>query len=162
MYSAIHDIRTNLSFFTFSLQPLPGGTMHSYIFPGAVWEAHTHWGAVMDGVPFTHPAHVPAILNLLRHQCVINTLLRSCMASQCASPSRGSLTLQNHRHCGGSHVCKVMWGLTDAPVSSGSACDLHFEVLLESDTSFSVTFQQPNTDSLAVCEYFPLNVFTQI
>lgn len=66
--------------------------MHSYIFPGAVWEAHAHRGTVMDGVPFTHPARVPAILNLLRHQCVINTLLRSCMASQCASPSRGSLT----------------------------------------------------------------------
>ncbi|KAG7231219.1 hypothetical protein INR49_012050 [Caranx melampygus] len=31
-----------------------------------------------------------------------------------------------------------------------SVCDLHFEVLLESDTSFSVTFHQPNTDSLAV------------
>ncbi|XP_023287236.1 mediator of RNA polymerase II transcription subunit 1-like isoform X1 [Seriola lalandi dorsalis] len=98
--------------------PLPGGVMHSYILPGAAWQAPAQRGTVMDSVPFTRPAHVPAILDLLRHQCVINTLLRSCVSSQCAGP--------------------------------GSVCDLHFEVLPESDTSFSVTFHQPNTDSLAV------------
>ncbi|XP_071340863.1 mediator of RNA polymerase II transcription subunit 1-like isoform X2 [Trachinotus anak] len=98
--------------------PLPGGVMHSYILPGAAWEAPTQIATVMDSVPFTHPAHVPAILDLLRHQCVINTLLRSCVTSQCASP--------------------------------GSVCDLHFEILPESDTSFSVTFHPPDTDSLTV------------
>ncbi|XP_040922130.1 mediator of RNA polymerase II transcription subunit 1 [Toxotes jaculatrix] len=95
--------------------PLPGGVMHSYIFPGAAWEVPSQRGTIMDRIPFTHPAHVPAILDVLRHQCVINTLLRNCMTSQCSS-----------------------------------ACDLHFEVLPESDNSFSVTFHPPDTDSLAV------------
>ncbi|XP_069368181.1 mediator of RNA polymerase II transcription subunit 1-like isoform X3 [Paralichthys olivaceus] len=98
--------------------PLPGGVMHSYIVPGAAWQAPAQRAAVMDSVPFTHPAHVPATLELLRHQCVINALLRSCVTSQRALP--------------------------------GSVCDLRFEVLPESDTSFSVTFHPPHTDSLAV------------
>ncbi|TDG97468.1 hypothetical protein EPR50_G00226220 [Perca flavescens] len=98
--------------------PLPGGVMHSYILPGDAWEVPAQRGTVVDSVPFTHPARVPALLDLLRHQCAINTLLRSCIASQCAG--------------------------TD------SACDLHFEVLPESETSFSVTFHRPDADSLAV------------
>ncbi|XP_034427818.1 mediator of RNA polymerase II transcription subunit 1 isoform X2 [Hippoglossus hippoglossus] len=98
--------------------PLPGGVMHSYIVPGAAWQAPAQRATVMDSVPFTHPAHVPATLELLRHQCVINALLRSCVTSQSARP--------------------------------GSVCDLRFEVLPESDTSFSVTFHPPGTDSLAV------------
>ncbi|XP_060950081.1 mediator of RNA polymerase II transcription subunit 1-like [Limanda limanda] len=98
--------------------PLPGGMMHSYIVPGAAWQAPAQRATLMDSVPFTHPAHVPAALELLRHQCVINALLRSCVTSQSARP--------------------------------GSVCDLRFEVLPESDTSFSVTFHPPGTDSLAV------------
>ncbi|XP_044031731.1 mediator of RNA polymerase II transcription subunit 1 isoform X2 [Siniperca chuatsi] len=101
--------------------PLPGGVMHSYVLPGAAWER----GAVVDSIPFTHAAHVPALLELLRHQCAINTLLRSCITSRCAR--------------------------------TGSVCDLHFEVLPESKTSFSVTFHRPDTDSLAVCEHSPQN-----
>ncbi|XP_063339400.1 mediator of RNA polymerase II transcription subunit 1-like isoform X2 [Pelmatolapia mariae] len=98
--------------------PLPGGVMHSYIFPGAAWDVPAHRGAVVDSVPFTHPGHVPALLELLRHQCAINTLLRSCFTFHCASP--------------------------------GSVCGLHFEVLPESDSSFSVTFQPLDADSLGV------------
>ncbi|XP_035765562.1 mediator of RNA polymerase II transcription subunit 1 isoform X2 [Neolamprologus brichardi] len=97
---------------------LPGGVMHSYIFPGAAWDVPAHRGAVVDSVPFTHPGHVPALLELLRHQCAINTLLRSCFIFLCASP--------------------------------GSVCGLHFEVLPESDSSFSVTFQPPDAESLGV------------
>ncbi|GAA6215188.1 mediator of RNA polymerase II transcription subunit 1-like isoform X1 [Lates japonicus] len=103
---------------TIFIVPVPGDVMHSYILPGAAWEAPAQRGTVMDSIPFTHPAHVPAVLELLRHQCVINILLRSCISSQWASP--------------------------------GSVCDLHFEVLPESDTSFSVTFNPPSTNSLAV------------
>ncbi|XP_078137389.1 mediator of RNA polymerase II transcription subunit 1-like [Sander vitreus] len=98
--------------------PLPGGVMHSYILPGDAWEVPALRGTVVDSVPFTHPARVPALLDLLRHQCAINTLLKSCIISQCAG--------------------------TDL------ACDLHFEVLPESETSFSVTFHRPDADSLAV------------
>ncbi|KAI3355395.1 hypothetical protein L3Q82_018237 [Scortum barcoo] len=98
--------------------PLPGGVMHTYVLPGAAWEAPAQRGTVVDGVPFTHPAHVPALLELLRHQCAINTLLSSCFTSRRAR--------------------------------AGPVCDLHFEVLPESETSFSVTFRRPDTDSLAV------------
>ncbi|XP_037612165.1 mediator of RNA polymerase II transcription subunit 1 isoform X1 [Sebastes umbrosus] len=98
--------------------PLPGGVMHSYVLPGAAWEVVPQIGTVVDSIPFTHPAHVPALLELLRHQSAINTLLRSCITSECAG--------------------------------TGSVCDLHFEVLPESETSFSVTFHRPDTDSLAV------------
>lgn len=79
----------------FSFQPVPGDVMHSYILPGAAWEAPAQRGTVMDSIPFTHPAHVPAVLELLRHQCVINILLRSCISSQWASP--GSFKLQTHK-----------------------------------------------------------------
>uniref|UniRef100_A0A3Q3B5T9 Mediator of RNA polymerase II transcription subunit 1 n=1 Tax=Kryptolebias marmoratus TaxID=37003 RepID=A0A3Q3B5T9_KRYMA len=95
-------------------QPLPGGVTHSYVLPGTAWDAPTQRATVVDGVPFTQPAHVPALLELLRHQCAINTLLRSCV-------------------CAPSLICE--W---------------HFEVIPESATSFSVTFHQPHTDSLAV------------
>uniref|UniRef100_A0A665X901 Mediator of RNA polymerase II transcription subunit 1 n=1 Tax=Echeneis naucrates TaxID=173247 RepID=A0A665X901_ECHNA len=83
---------------------------------------------VMESVPFTHPAHVPAILDLLRHQCAINSLLRSCATPQCPSPDRQLLSI----------------------------------LFPESDTSFSVTFHPPETDSLAVCEHLPVNVFIQV
>ncbi|XP_045917887.1 mediator of RNA polymerase II transcription subunit 1 isoform X3 [Micropterus dolomieu] len=98
--------------------PLPGGVMHSYVLPGAAWEVPAHRATVMDSIPFTHPAHVPALLQLLRQQCTINTLLRSCMTTQCAR--------------------------------TGSVCEQHLEVLPESETSFSVTFHRPDTDTLAV------------
>ncbi|XP_029935402.1 mediator of RNA polymerase II transcription subunit 1-like isoform X3 [Myripristis murdjan] len=101
---------------TIFMVPLPGEMMHSYVFPGAAWEAPALKGTVVKSIPFTHPAHVPALLELLRHQCTINTLLSSCATSQWASP----------------------------------VPSLHFEVLPESDTSFSVTFLRPDIDSLAV------------
>ncbi|KAM6971104.1 mediator of RNA polymerase II transcription subunit 1-like [Tautogolabrus adspersus] len=97
---------------------LSGGGIHRYVLPGAVWELPAQRAAVVDTIPFTHPSHVPAVLELLRHQCAINTLLRSCFSSQ--------------------------------RDTTGLGCDLHFEVLPESESSFSVTFQRPNTDSLAV------------
>lgn len=43
-----------------------------------------------------------------------------------------------------------------------SVSELHYEVLPESETSFSVTFQQPNTNSLAVCEYLVSLIITKI
>lgn len=44
---------------------------------------------------------------------------------------------------------------------SDSVCDLHYEVLPESETSFSVTFQPPGADSLAVCKHLP-QIITKI
>ncbi|XP_020489343.3 mediator of RNA polymerase II transcription subunit 1-like [Labrus bergylta] len=97
---------------------LSGGETHRYVLPGAVWALSAQRAAVVETIPFTHPSHVPAVLELLRHQCAINTLLRSCFSSQ--------------------------------RDTAGLGCDLHFEVRPESESSFSVTFQRPNTDSLAV------------
>lgn len=48
-----------------------------------------------------------------------------------------------------------MSGLSTLP---GSVFDLHYEVLPESETSFSVTLQRPDADSLAVCEHLPNNI----
>ncbi|XP_019740302.1 mediator of RNA polymerase II transcription subunit 1-like isoform X2 [Hippocampus comes] len=92
---------------------LPGDVTHTYVFPAEAWEAASHAGVALDAVPFTHAAHVPRLVELLRHQCAINTLLKSCM-------------------------------------SQGPDCDHHFEVRPEADTDFSVTFQRPDKNSLAI------------
>ncbi|CDQ90101.1 unnamed protein product [Oncorhynchus mykiss] len=68
------------------LVPLPGKEIHSYVLPGAAWEEAALRGALVSTIPFTHPAHVPALLELLRHQCAINTLLASCITSLRPSP----------------------------------------------------------------------------
>ncbi|XP_068604377.1 mediator of RNA polymerase II transcription subunit 1-like [Brachionichthys hirsutus] len=62
--------------------PLPGGPVHGYVLPGCAWEAPATSGAAVGGVPFSHPACVPAVVELLRRQCVLNALLRSCLTSQ--------------------------------------------------------------------------------
>lgn len=68
------------------VQPLPGDVTHTYVFPAEAWEAASRAGGIaLDAVPFTHAAHVPRLVELLRHQCAINTLLRSCMSQ---SPGR--------------------------------------------------------------------------
>lgn len=51
--------------------------------------------------------------------------------------------------------------LISCSLLSGSVCDLHYEVLPESETSFSVTFQRPDTNSLAVCKR-SLQIITKI
>lgn len=76
------DVKWISAFFFLFVQPLPGGVMHSYVLSGFAREASAHRATVVDSIPFTHPAHVPALLELLRHQCAINTLLRSCVTSQ--------------------------------------------------------------------------------
>ncbi|XP_061522219.1 mediator of RNA polymerase II transcription subunit 1-like [Phycodurus eques] len=57
---------------------LPGDIAHAYVFPGAAWEAPCHAGTLTDCVRFTRLAHVPRLVEVLRHQCAINALLRSC------------------------------------------------------------------------------------
>ncbi|XP_057680702.1 mediator of RNA polymerase II transcription subunit 1-like isoform X2 [Corythoichthys intestinalis] len=94
----------------FSALALPPQT---FVFPEEAWKGPSHAGTLTDAVPFRQAAHVPRIVEVLRHQCAINALLKSC-ADQAADQQQ------------------------------------LFEVRPESDTSFSVTFQPPNTDSLAV------------
>lgn len=62
-------------------QPLPASEYHSYVFPGAEWGRESWKGALIHTVPFTHPGHVPALLDILRHQSAINVLLASCFSN---------------------------------------------------------------------------------
>uniref|UniRef100_A0AAV2L851 Mediator of RNA polymerase II transcription subunit 1 n=1 Tax=Knipowitschia caucasica TaxID=637954 RepID=A0AAV2L851_KNICA len=94
------------------------GGKHTYVFPVEAWEGRAHKATLVDSVPFTHLSHVPALLDLLRHQCAINAMLMSAMSSTCSTAS--------FPH------------------------ELHFEVLPESDTSFTLTFRRPDTDGLCV------------
>lgn len=93
---------------TSSVQPLPGGVMHSYVLPGAAWEVPAQRAASVDSIPFTHPAHVPALLELLRHQCAINTLLTSCMTSERARTGRTSQNGARQRLCMKSYDSHLM------------------------------------------------------
>lgn len=70
------------------LQLLRSGVAHRYVFPGVAWEAPAQRWILLDSVPFTHPAQIPAILEVLRHQCAINTLLMTCITSQHAAAGR--------------------------------------------------------------------------
>lgn len=143
-----------------SVQPLPGGVTHNYILPGAAWEVPAQTGTVVDSIPFTHPAHIPALLELLRHQCTVNTLLRTCMASQYARTGRTVFPPHNWFTCskldrrkGGNRLWGAFFFFFEF-LLPGLMCDLHYEVLPESETSFSVTFHRPDSNSLAVCEHF--------
>uniref|UniRef100_A0A673GXZ8 Mediator of RNA polymerase II transcription subunit 1 n=1 Tax=Sinocyclocheilus rhinocerous TaxID=307959 RepID=A0A673GXZ8_9TELE len=102
--------------------PLPASEYHSYVFPGAVWGRESWKGALIHTVPFTHPSHVPASLDLLRHQSAINLLLASCFS--------------NHSH----HI------------DAGLLYDLRCEILPESDHCLSVTFSLADNIHLAVLQ----------
>lgn len=141
----------------FSAQPLSGGALHRYVLLAAAWgEAPAQRAAAVDSIPFTHPAHVPALLQLLRHQSAINTLLRSCIGPPGdGAAGRGAFFAgRESRYRWNSGGRTQRDGLLMDPVKAGSVPDLHLEVLPESETSFSVTFQRPDADSLAVCEHF--------
>uniref|UniRef100_A0A8C2GIA9 Mediator of RNA polymerase II transcription subunit 1 n=1 Tax=Cyprinus carpio TaxID=7962 RepID=A0A8C2GIA9_CYPCA len=103
--------------------PLPVSEYHSYVFPGAVWGRESWKGALVHTVPFTHPGHVPALLDLLRHQSAINVLLASCFS-----------------------------GHNQLIVDAGLLCDLRCEILPESDHCLSVTFSLDDNNHLAVLQ----------
>ncbi|XP_017316733.1 mediator of RNA polymerase II transcription subunit 1 isoform X2 [Ictalurus punctatus] len=63
------------------LVSLPDAEFHSYLFTTAEWKCDFWKGSLIHTVPFTHPAHVPALLDLLRYQSAVNTLLASCITS---------------------------------------------------------------------------------
>ncbi|XP_016106441.1 mediator of RNA polymerase II transcription subunit 1-like isoform X2 [Sinocyclocheilus grahami] len=102
--------------------PLPASEYHSYVFSGAVWGRESWKGALIHTVPFTHPGHVPALLDLLRHQSAINLLLASCFS--------------NHSQL----------------IDAGLLYDLRCEILLESDHCLSVTFSLDDNNHLAVLQ----------
>ncbi|XP_051737352.1 mediator of RNA polymerase II transcription subunit 1 [Ctenopharyngodon idella] len=102
--------------------PLPASEYHSYVFPGAEWGRESWKGALIHTVPFDHPGHVPALLDVLRHQAAINVLLASCFS--------------NHNQL----------------IDAGLQYDLRCEVLPESDHCLSVTFSLDDGNHLAVLQ----------
>lgn len=71
-----------------SAQLLDAGVTQTFAFPRAAWDVPAQRATMVDCIPFTHSAQVPALVMLLRHQSTINSLLRSCMAtaaSECES-----------------------------------------------------------------------------
>ncbi|XP_048030588.1 mediator of RNA polymerase II transcription subunit 1 isoform X2 [Megalobrama amblycephala] len=102
--------------------PLPASEYHSYVFPGAEWGRESCKGALIHTVPFDHPGHVPALLDVLRHQAAINVLLASCFS--------------NHNQL----------------IDAGLQYDLRCEVLPESDHCLSVTFSLDDGNHLAVLQ----------
>ncbi|KAG7262636.1 hypothetical protein CRUP_007866 [Coryphaenoides rupestris] len=99
---------------------LPGDLQHRYVFPAGASQLPPLRGTVVGSLPFSHPGHVPGMLEVLRHQAAVNTLLASCVGPRTAASS------------------------------PGSGDDLVFEVLMQSETSLAVTFQRPHIDSLAI------------
>ncbi|TSK16054.1 Mediator of RNA polymerase II transcription subunit 1 [Bagarius yarrelli] len=80
-FSALKDKKTNHGKDTHCIVSLPDAEFHRYLFANAEWK-HDFWKAsLIHTVPFTHPTHVPALLELLRYQSAINTLLASCITS---------------------------------------------------------------------------------
>lgn len=71
---------------------LDAGATQGFILPVAAWDVPAQRAAVVAHIPFTHPSHVPALLELLRHQSAINALLRSCVATA-AAESESPFTL---------------------------------------------------------------------
>lgn len=63
---------------------LDAGATQGFVLPVAAWDVPAQRAAVVAHIPFTHPSHVPALLEILRHQSAINALLRSCVAAAAA------------------------------------------------------------------------------
>jgi len=80
--------------------------MHRYVLAGAAWEGPAQRATVVGSIPFTHPAHVPALLALLRHQCAINALLSSCIASPCDGAGTGDASFEIKKIQIGTKSCR--------------------------------------------------------
>uniref|UniRef100_H2LWC7 Mediator of RNA polymerase II transcription subunit 1 n=1 Tax=Oryzias latipes TaxID=8090 RepID=H2LWC7_ORYLA len=71
--------------------PAPSHNMHFYsILPdqqhcyflngnAPIQDSHSLQGAMVSKIPFRHPAHVPLLLDIIRHQAAYNTLIGSCV-----------------------------------------------------------------------------------
>ena len=42
-------------------------------------------GVELTKIPFTHPSHIPFIIDILRKQLLLNVLLLSCMKRTCSN-----------------------------------------------------------------------------
>lgn len=67
-----------MSFFPY--QSLPGCMDHCYVLTSRCENKSAVMGALVSKIPFTHPSHVPSILDILRCQAAYSTLLNSCLS----------------------------------------------------------------------------------
>uniref|UniRef100_A0A3B3SDZ9 Mediator of RNA polymerase II transcription subunit 1 n=1 Tax=Paramormyrops kingsleyae TaxID=1676925 RepID=A0A3B3SDZ9_9TELE len=67
---------------------LPKNQTYSFALSEAMENPTSLEGSFVRDIPFSHPAHVPALLELLRHQSALNTLLFSCIT--CYRPCKAS------------------------------------------------------------------------
>ncbi|XP_073488866.1 mediator of RNA polymerase II transcription subunit 1-like [Aquarana catesbeiana] len=59
---------------------LPGCMDHCYVLTSRCENKSAVMGALVSKIPFTHPSHVPSILDILRCQAAYSTLLNSCLS----------------------------------------------------------------------------------
>ncbi|XP_077349945.1 mediator of RNA polymerase II transcription subunit 1-like [Lithobates pipiens] len=59
---------------------LPGCMDHCYVLTNRCENKSAVMGALVIKIPFTHPSHVPPVLDILRCQAVYSTLLNSCLS----------------------------------------------------------------------------------
>lgn len=57
------------------------GQQHCYYLNGdaPVQDGRSLQGALVHKIPFRHPAQVPTLLDIIRHQAAYNTLIGSCV-----------------------------------------------------------------------------------
>ncbi|XP_059386649.1 mediator of RNA polymerase II transcription subunit 1 isoform X2 [Carassius carassius] len=74
------DLAQSMRFYT----SLPG-QQHCYFLNGdaPVQDGRSLQGAYVSKIPFRHPAQVPALLDIIRHQAAYNTLIGSCVKKTC-------------------------------------------------------------------------------
>lgn len=98
-------------------QSLPG-QQHCYFLncDAPVQDGRCLQGALVSKIPFRHPAQVPALLDVIRHQAAYNTLIASCVKK----------TLIKDGRC--NSICSwVTHGQTPSAVSMGRFI-LHFSM----------------------------------
>lgn len=73
-------LKSIVSYLFTLLQSLPG-QQHCYFLNGdaPVQDGLSLQGVLVSRIPFRHPAQVPALLDIIRHQAAYNTLIGSCV-----------------------------------------------------------------------------------
>lgn len=124
---------------------------HCYFLNGdaPVQDGRSLQGALVSKVPFRHPAQVPFLLDIIRHQAAYNTLIGSCVKRTSIKEGRSFPEINVHSvFCVFCVYSKL--DLKTMIVVSDSAGLLQFEVCPLTDSSFGVSFQHPVNESL-VC-----------
>lgn len=79
--------------------------LHCYFLNGdaPVQDGHSLQGALVSKIPFRHPAQVPLLLDIIRHQAAYNNLIGSCVKRTSIKEGKylasGRLYLVNQQHC---------------------------------------------------------------